>query len=58
MKFVCGHYQLGLGSQYTSRCFCFFESMLGKCVDGSSVVVAISPSSYSFLLMVDEVVNK
>ena len=38
-------------------CACF-DSMSGKCVAGSSVVVVVSLSSCSFLLMVDEVIDK
>ena len=34
-----------------------FDSMSGKCVAGSSVVVVVSLSSCSFLLMVDEVID-
>ena len=32
--------------------------MSGKCPAGGSVVLAVSQSSCSFLLMVDEVINK
>ena len=34
------------------------NSMLGKCVACGSVVVVVSPSSCSFLLKVDDVINK
>lgn len=37
---------------YASVCF---DGVLGECVGGGSVAVAVSPSSCSFLLMVDEV---
>ena len=35
----------------------FVDSMSGKCAAGGRVVVVILPSSYSFLFMVDEVIN-
>ena len=35
----------------------FFDSMSEKCVAGGRVVVVVLPSSCSFLLMVDEVIN-
>ena len=51
VKFACGHLLTGSAS------VCF-ESMSEKCAAGGSVVVTVSPSSCSFLLMIDEVINK
>jgi len=36
-----------------SGAFVCFDSMLGKCVAGGGVVVAVLPSSSSFLLMAE-----
>jgi len=63
VKFVCGHLPTRFGK---SLCFqillyiliVLFGSMSGKCTAGGRVAVAISPSSCSFLLMVDEVINQ
>jgi len=51
--------RLALGEVHLlpDACVCF-DSMSGKCVAGSSVVVVVSLSSCSFLLMVDEVIDK
>jgi len=51
-------YQPGLGSQLPpDACVCF-ESMSEKCAVGGSGVVAFSPSSCNFLLMVDMVIQR
>ena len=59
VKFACGPPPDWLwGEVYLlpDACVCF-DSMSGKCVAGSSVVVVVSLSSCSFLLMVDEVID-
>ena len=62
VKFVCGRLLTGFGKSLCFQMLLFvlivlFDSMSGKCVAGGRVAVAISPSSCSFLFMVDEVMN-
>ena len=59
VKFACGHLLTSFGkSVYFKMLLFVLKSMSEKCAAAGSVVATVSPSSCSFLLMIDEVISK